>query len=85
MGTLFTIIAWAVFGVIAWTKIGDRLQYVEDAEKATREEQAEIVKELGAIQQLNASQTSVVSMLQDRMHQDERIIYDENGIGGRRR
>ncbi len=81
MGSLFTIVAWIVFGVIAWTRIGDRLDYMEDAERATRNEQAEIVKELGAIQQLSASQTAVVSMIQERMRQDEDSIYGERRTG----
>lgn len=78
MGTVLTIIAWVVFGVIAWTKVGDRLQYVEDAQHNEREEQAAIIKELGAIQQLNASQTAIVSMMQERLRQDEETIYGEN-------
>lgn len=77
MGTVFSIIAWIVLGAIGWTKIGDRQQYFDDSLREERQEQAEVVKELGAMQQLNASQTAIVSMMQERLRQDERALYDE--------
>lgn len=78
LGTLVSILIWLVIGVMAWTRIGDRLDYLESAQHDEREEQIEITKTLAGIQQSSASTGAVLAVVQERQRQDEDELYGPN-------